>query len=168
MIGQGHPQGHRQPQYPPSPYGNPYQEEEEDTFELTPPQNHQNYRSHPDSSTTSFDFQFPDSAASPSTPSTRPIMPIRPGHSYNHNYSPPEYSSSWLQPTPRLSGGPDSFPNTPYDSRSASPTLVCFRLFLFFLSRSTPSPILDIPPILPMWLWLWSSILREGRSIAAV
>ena len=109
--------------YPPSPYGpgpiSPYHEEEE-TYELTPPQNYRNPNS--------FDFQFQDSAPSP-----RPIMPIRPGHATNTttsattstNYSPPEYSSPWLQPTPRFSGGPDSFPNSPYDSRSASPTLVC-------------------------------------------
>ncbi|KAK5798484.1 hypothetical protein VI817_004774 [Penicillium citrinum] len=105
--------GHAASHYPPSPYGSPYPEEEE-TYELTPPQNSR----YPNS----FDFQFQDSAPSP-----RPIMPIRPGHTATTsttNYSPPEYSSPWLQPTPRLSGGPDSFPNTPYDSRSASPTLV--------------------------------------------
>lgn len=97
--------------YPSSPYGppSPYHEEEE-TFELTAPapQAHRNPNS--------FDFQFQDAA-----PSQRPIMPIRPGH----NYSPPEYSAPWLQPNPRFSAGPDSFPNTPYDSRAASPTLVC-------------------------------------------
>lgn len=119
--------GHAASHYPPSPYGSPYPEEEE-TYELTPPQNSR----YPNS----FDFQFQDSAPSP-----RPIMPIRPGHTATTsttNYSPPEYSSPWLQPTPRLSGGPDSFPNTPYDSRSASPTLVCVAFlrstfFSFFL-----------------------------------
>lgn len=70
------------------------------------------------------DFHFHD--VSPSIPSPRPVMPFRPGHMVRDDYG----SSGWVQPTPRLSAGPDSLTNTPYDSRSASPTLVspnCFR-----------------------------------------
>jgi hypothetical protein len=60
--------------------------------------------------------------------SPRPVMPYRPGHMARDSYGSP-YSSphaGWLQPTPRSSTGPDSFSYgvTPYDSRSASPTLV--------------------------------------------
>ncbi|KAJ5210410.1 hypothetical protein N7491_010217 [Penicillium cf. griseofulvum] len=61
----------------------------------------------------------------PSGNSSRPLTPVRPGHFPTDEYGQPV----WLQPTARMSGNSDSFHNsswdsrTPYDSRSASPTL---------------------------------------------
>ena len=66
-----------------------------------------------------FEFQFND-IPSPGIASPRPAAPYRAGH----RYSPPEYSSGWLQPTPRNSDIPESWATTPHESRSTSPTLV--------------------------------------------
>ncbi|KAG0154379.1 hypothetical protein PDIDSM_1759 [Penicillium digitatum] len=68
-------------------------------------------------------FEHPEPSASSSSP--RPLTPVRPGHLPTDDYGQPV----WLQPTARMSGHSDSFNNspwdsrTPYDSRSASPTL---------------------------------------------
>lgn len=79
---------------------------------------------HPPNAANSFDFQFNDVPA-PAMPSPRaPVMPYRPGHLLQNEFAPP--GSPWLR-TPRSSAGPDSFTNTAYDSRSTSPTLVCFN-----------------------------------------
>ncbi|KAF4769449.1 hypothetical protein HAV15_008936 [Penicillium sp. str.  len=73
------------------------------------------YRSglHPNNS-----FEHPE-PFSPSPVSPRPLTPIRPGHFPTDEYGQPV----WLQPTARMSGHSDWDSRTPYDSRSASPTL---------------------------------------------
>lgn len=99
---------------------NPYTHQEpEEMVELNSPRA---YRSPGglDQQEANFDFHFQEH------PSPRPaVIPYRPGLGHN----PPDYTSSpGLFPTPRTSYGPDSFANTPYESRSASPTLVSFGL----------------------------------------
>lgn len=70
----------------------------------------------------------------PSPVSPRPLTPVRPGHFPTDEYGQPV----WLQPTARMSGHSDNNSSwdtrTPYDSRSASPTLVStiFSLFALF------------------------------------
>lgn len=112
--------------YGQAPYGYAGQEDPEEMVELNAASPGYRNLSHNNSSST-FDFHFND-ASSPSIASPRPVMPFRPGHLAQEDHGSP-YSSpqpGWLQPTPRSSVGPDSFPygSTPYDSRSASPTLV--------------------------------------------
>jgi len=103
------------------PYGYTSQEDPEEMVELDAA--HPGYRN----PNAGFDFHFND-IPSPGLASPRPVMPYRPGHMAREDdgypYSAP--SPGWLQPTPRSSTGPDSFTyaGTPYDSRSASPTLV--------------------------------------------
>jgi hypothetical protein len=78
-------------------------------------------------------FEHPE-PFTPSGISSRPLTPVRPGHFPTDEYGQPV----WLQPTARMSGHSDSFHNsswdsrTPYDSRSASPTLVSTILVFFF------------------------------------
>lgn len=118
-----------QARYRHSPYGYASYEDLEEMVELdtAPPV----YRT-PNASNNSFDFQFNDVPA-PVMPSPRPpVMPFRPGHMARDEYAPP--GSPWLQPTPRSSAGPDSFTNTLYGSRSASPTLVSFNFSVSDLS----------------------------------
>ncbi|KAJ5225694.1 hypothetical protein N7468_006919 [Penicillium chermesinum] len=82
------------------------------------------YRS-PRNVNNSFDFSFQDGPASPAPASPKPVAPYRPGLQQKR-YSPPDYStgSGWLTTqTPRSSRGPDSFSDSPYDSRAASPTM---------------------------------------------
>lgn len=72
-----------------------------------------------------YDYSFQDGPASPAPVSPRPVAPYRPG--LQKRYSPPDYnaSSGWLTTqTPRSSRGPESFAESPYDSRAASPTMV--------------------------------------------
>lgn len=75
-------------------------------------------------------FEHPE-PFSPSPVSPRPLTPVRPGHFPTDEYGQP----IWLQPTARMSGHSDWDSRTPYDSRSASPTLVSTDLFsvLFIL-----------------------------------
>jgi hypothetical protein len=79
------------------------------------------YRYH--GSTSSFEHPEP---FSPSPISPRALTPIRPGHFPTDEYGQPV----WLQPSARMSGHSDSIngspwnTQTPYDSRSTSPTLV--------------------------------------------
>lgn len=86
-------------------------------------------------------FEHPE-PFSPSPVSPRPLTPVRPGHFPTDEYGQPV----WLQPAARMSGHSDSFHNsswdsrTPYDSRSASPTLVSAMLSLFSLSGIDHSP----------------------------
>lgn len=81
----------------------------------------QGYRGVLPTSPSTFDFHFQD------VPSPRPRVPFRAGHTASPRYSPPEYASQgWLQPTPRTSDVPEAWANSPYDSRSTSPTLVCY------------------------------------------
>lgn len=131
MNGHGHGQGHYgqgyghhgQSNYGQSPYGYyPGYEDTEEMVELT--STHPAYR-HPNVST-SFDLQFNNAHANAMATPRPPAMPYRPGHGLRDEYPPP--GSPWMQPTPRSSTGPDSFVNTPYDSRSASPTLVSLKL----------------------------------------
>ncbi|CAG8022082.1 unnamed protein product [Penicillium olsonii] len=68
---------------------------------------------------------FDQETFSPSPISPRALTPIRPGHFPTDEYGQPV----WLQPAARMSGHSDSISGspwntqTPYDSRSASPTL---------------------------------------------
>lgn len=77
---------------------------------------------------------FESQPFSPSPVTPRPLTPVRPGHFPTDEYGQPV----WLQPTARMSGNSDSFHNsswdlrTPYDSRSASPTLVSTVRLCFF------------------------------------
>lgn len=84
-------------------------------------------------------FEHPQPYA-PYSPLPRPLTPVRPGH-----FPVDEYGQHvWLQPATRTSGNSDSLPNTPwdsrtpYDSRSASPTLVIHPVLLSQL-HSNPS-----------------------------
>lgn len=87
----------------------------------------------PPVSPSNFDFEFQD------VPSPRPVVPYRPGHAMSPRYSPPDYAATpgWLQPTPRTSDVPEAWMNSPYDSRSASPTLVCTPLHSCFPADKT-------------------------------
>lgn len=120
-YGQSH---YGQSHYGQSNYGHdPGYEDSEEMVELTarhPPA----YR-HPNTSN-SFGLQLSNAHASAMATPRPPAMPYRPGHA-REDYGPPG-SPCTLQPTPRSSTGPDSFTNTPYDSRSASPTLVSLVL----------------------------------------
>lgn len=109
-----------QSHYGHSPYAYHGYEDPEEMIELNaaPPGYHTHHASN------SFDFQFNDVPA-PAMPSPRaPVMPYRPGHVLRDEFTAPV--SPWLR-TPRSSAGQDSLTNTPYDSRSTSPTLVCFN-----------------------------------------
>lgn len=83
------------------------------------------YRYHSNNS-----FEHP-TAFSPSPLSPRALTPIRPGHFPTDEDGQP----IWLQPTARMSGHSDSIngspwnTQTPYDSRSGSPTFVSGILF---------------------------------------
>ncbi|KAJ5661882.1 uncharacterized protein N7477_009498 [Penicillium maclennaniae] len=129
--------------YGQAPHGYAGHEETEEMVELNAASPGYRNLSHNNSSST-FDFQFND-GASPGIASPRPVMPYRPGHMARDDHDSP-YSSpqpGWLQPTPRSSVGPDSFSYgaTPYDSRSASPTLVGqSHQSLTNLVDSPPSP----------------------------
>ena len=106
---------------------NPYMHEEpEEMVELSSPLPYRSPRGF-DQHENGFDFQFQEQHPSP-----RPaVIPYRPGLGHN----PPDYTSSpGLFPTPRTSYGPDSFANTPYGSRSATPTLVRPALIWFDLN----------------------------------
>ncbi|KAJ5125954.1 hypothetical protein N7526_008131 [Penicillium atrosanguineum] len=129
--------------YGQSPYGYAGHEDPEEMVELNAASPGYRNLSHNNSSST-FDFQFND-ASSPSVASPRPVMPFRLGHMARDDLGSPYNSPQpgWLQPTPRSSVGPDSFSYgaTPYDSRSASPTLVGqSRQSLTNLVDSPPSP----------------------------
>ncbi|KAJ5093506.1 hypothetical protein N7456_009367 [Penicillium angulare] len=95
-----------------------YVQEEEELATLEANHGYQGVHN-PPVSPSNFDFHFND------IPSPRPVVPYRPGltQTQSPRYSPPEYSSPWLQATPRNSDVPEGWPNSPWESRSASPTL---------------------------------------------
>lgn len=100
-------------------------------------------------------FEHPE-PFSPSPVSPRPLTPIRPGHFPTDEFGQPV----WLQPTARMSGHSDWDSRTPYDSRSASPTLVSTDLFFVLFILGIDHGLTTSPP--------YSTKTMESRKVTRV
>lgn len=109
---------------------------------------------------------FDQEPFAPSPISPRALTPVRPGHFPTDEYGQPV----WLQPTARMSGHSDSIngspwnTQTPYDSRSGSPTLVnhvlsnsnfllCVRVAVQILTISNSTRVVckKVTRVSPRW-----------------